>query len=122
MEHVIDHPNHPPNQVLPLILKLWGHLHGVDAGGVAALAGCGLPQHTNPVACLSTILRTATKQMRPNPVPVRLTQAQLHWLESQTQGGSMPRNAVIRLCIEAAMKRGDILAPVQVQNSDQAEA
>jgi hypothetical protein len=65
---------------------------------------------------------TATHQMRPNPVPVRLTQTQLHWLESQTQSGSMPRSAVIRLCIEAAMKRGDILAPVQAQNSDQGKA
>jgi hypothetical protein len=60
--------------------------------------------------------------MRPNPVPVRLTPAQLQWLESQTQGGSLPRNAVIRLCIEAAMKRGDILAIGQAQGSDRAEA
>jgi len=60
--------------------------------------------------------------MRPNPVPVRLTPAQLQWLESQTLGGSLPRNAVIRLCIEAAMKRGDILAAGQVQTSDRAEA
>lgn len=59
--------------------------------------------------------------MRPNPVPVRLTQAQLHWLESQTQGGSLARNAVIRLCVEAAMKRGDILVPGQAQDSDQVQ-
>lgn len=48
------------------------------------------------------------------PIPVRLPPEQLVWLERQTIAG-ISRAQAIRLCIHAAMDRGEPLIPTQQQ-------
>ena len=51
--------------------------------------------------------------MRPKPFSVRLTPLLQAWVDRQTRGGLVSRNAIVRLALQMAMDRGDNLTAAQ---------